>query len=36
VFGDNSDTQSKFEEQEKCIKTLPLVKLTMSAYVEGE
>ena len=26
----------KFEEQEKCIESLPLVKLEMSAEVEGE
>ena len=27
---------AKFEEQEKCISALPLVKLTMTAFVEGE
>ena len=26
----------KFEEQEKCISALPLVKLSMTAFVEGE
>lgn len=35
IFGDKN-TDQKFEEQEKCIKALPLVKLTMTAFVEGE
>lgn len=30
------DFQKNFEEQEKCISNLPLVKLTMTAFVEGE
>lgn len=35
IFGDQ-DTDKKFEEQEKCIDALPLVKLSMTAFVEGE
>lgn len=34
IFG--SDHQKKFEDQERCIEALPLVKLTMDAFVEGE
>jgi hypothetical protein len=34
LFG--SDHEEKFEDQEKCIEALPLVKLTMTAFVEGE
>lgn len=30
------DFDKKFSEQEKCIEALPLVKLSMSAFVEGE
>jgi hypothetical protein len=32
----NNDFEKKFDEQEKCISALPLVKLSMEAYVEGE
>lgn len=32
----NTDSLEKFEEQEKCLDSLPLVKLTMQAFVEGE
>ena len=35
IFGEK-DVDQKFDEQEKCIKALPLVKLTMTAFVEGE
>merc|ERR1711990_267695 len=34
IFG--SDYKYKFNDQEKLISTLPLVKLTMTAFVEGE
>lgn len=34
IFG--TDYKHKFEQQEKCIGALPLVKLTMTAFVEGE
>lgn len=34
IFG--ADYEKKSAEVEKCISTLPLVKLTMSAFVEGE
>ena len=34
LFG--SDHAKKFEDQEKCIEALPLVKLSMTACVEGE
>lgn len=34
IFG--NDFQKKYEDQEKCIEALPLVKLTMTAFVEGE
>lgn len=36
AFAGNPDQKDLFEEQEKCIQALPLVKLTMSAFVEGE
>jgi len=36
VFGEDAEGNKKFDEQEKCISALPLVKLTMTAYVEGE
>jgi len=35
VFG-KENAAAKFEEQEKVIEALPLVKLTMTAFVEGE
>lgn len=35
IFGEEGWTE-KFEEQEKCIGALPLVKLSMTAFVEGE
>jgi len=35
IFGEE-DTDKKFSDQEKCIDSIPLVKLTMTAYVEGE
>jgi hypothetical protein len=31
-----SDHAKMFEQQERCIEALPLVKLTMTAFVEGE
>lgn len=34
IFG--PDHMMKFEEQEKCISAMPLVKLSMTAFVEGE
>jgi hypothetical protein len=34
IFG--SDHVAKFEDQEKCIEALPLVKLKMEAFVDGE
>jgi len=36
VFSNDSDQKQKFSEQEKCIEGLPLVKLDMTAEVEGE
>jgi hypothetical protein len=36
IFDDAPDSVKIYEEQEKCIDALPLVKLTMTAYVEGE
>jgi hypothetical protein len=36
IFGDDAQAMQKFEDQERCISALPLVKLTMTAYVEGE
>lgn len=35
IFG-TSETEKKFEQQEKCIDAMPLVKLTMTAFVQGE
>jgi len=35
IFGDEN-AAARFADQEKCIRTLPLVKLTMTAFVEGE
>lgn len=34
IFGEGH--KEKFAEQEKCISSLPLVKLNMTAFVEGE
>jgi len=34
IFGDQH--KIAFEQQELCIQTLPLVKLTMTAFVQGE
>jgi len=34
IFG--ADWKHKFSEQEKCISALPVVKLTMTAFVDGE
>jgi hypothetical protein len=38
VFDSREESEQKrlFKEQERCIESLPLVKLTMSAFVEGE
>jgi len=36
VFEGNKNLKSIYDEQEKCIDALPLVKLTMTAFVEGE
>jgi len=36
AFQGQADQVDQFEDQEKCIKALPLVKLTMEAFVEGE
>lgn len=36
VFADKGNTTEIYEEQEKCIDALPLVKLSMDAFVEGE
>lgn len=36
AFAGNPNQAILFDEQEKCIQALPLVKLTMSAFVEGE
>lgn len=33
---EGQNPQQVYEEHEKCISSLPLVKLTMSAFVEGE
>jgi len=34
IFGD--DFKTKFDEQEKCIQALPIVRITMTAFVDGE
>ena len=36
VFADKTNKDEIYSEQEKCIDALPLVKLTMTAFVEGE
>lgn len=36
VFADQKNVDEIASEQEKCIASLPLVKLTMTAFVEGE
>ena len=36
VFAEKENKEEIFNEQEKCIDALPLVKLTMTAFVEGE
>jgi hypothetical protein len=36
IYGNDKDFEKKFDEQEKCIQALPLVKLSMEAFVEGE
>jgi len=36
VFSDVPNPLNVYEEQEKCIDALPIVKLTMTAFVEGE
>jgi len=36
VFAENPDQKALFKDQEACIRALPLVKLTMTAFVEGE
>ena len=36
LFGSDAQANKMFNDQEKCIKSLPLVKLTMEAFVEGE
>jgi len=36
VFKDSGKVNHIYDEQEKCIDALPLVKLTMTAFVEGE
>lgn len=35
IFG-VSEAEKKFEQQELCIAAMPLVKLTMTAFVQGE
>jgi len=34
IFG--ADWKYKFDQQEKCINNLPIVKITMTAFVDGE
>lgn len=36
VFKDDANVDQKWNEQEQCIECLPLVKLTIDAYVNGE
>lgn len=36
IYSDKPNATQIYEEQEKCINALPLVKLTMTAFVEGE
>lgn len=36
VFSESPNLETMIKDQEECIGALPLVKLTMSAYVEGE
>jgi hypothetical protein len=36
IWGDKAGLKEQVEEHEKCIDALPLVKLTMTAEVEGE